>query len=741
MKLKQENYVEQEQLGNFKEITSTISEKNLSLVLDNVTKNLYSDPIGAFVRELTSNGVDANKRNSKSEKVKVHIYREGDSVYFEVKDEGGGMSPEVFEKVYMSWFESDKRNDSGQIGGWGIGSKSPLAYTEFYTLSTIHDGIQYDYEIVRQQPAPTATLLASFPTNKKSGTTVTVEVKQEDAYKLHKAAVRQLVYFDNVIVTDEIYYYDNHFKIIDHPNFIVRSDGNHPFSNDMHIVVGQVAYPIDWHILGLKPIRVPVALKFNIDDVPVNLNREVIHYKDDVIKNLIKAKIAEAKTILKELYLSRLEVDSISSYITAIRNPKTVIELAGYEIYFGIDMRDAKHFFTYKGENFIISKDNLNSILLAFEGIRLNKKEGSNRFHPYIERIVSNSSSYVFSESGELNHWSSLYRRNNSLIRRDKLSKQLVYKYASALGLTMERVLFGKLKTVLITGAIKKVFIFIKAMEEYLSTYLANYDNVPESFIQAEKDKQELLKEERRGNITYYNEMGNKTVVQLGRLIDSYQYVFYLSRAVSEIEQRAYTALYQSFDSKIRNRILFIIVSPTTISKLKNKVKDLTITQRVKINGKKEYVSTTKSVNAFLSAEKMFKYTVLYKQFHKLRYTTLLEANCFDGFRRGVSPYYENLKRTIPTTPNYTIQRSKDENRTTRKTLLYPYYYFQKEIDAITSNRNYHHEKALEELLKVAPYLFMLSKADDMNNDPIIAKHLIKTHKLTKLNPKYYDNI
>ena len=120
MKLKQENYVEQEQLGNFKEITSTISEKNLSLVLDNVTKNLYSDPIGAFVRELTSNGVDANKRNSKSEKVKVHIYREGDSVYFEVKDEGGGMSPEVFEKVYMSWFESDKRNDSGQIGGWGI---------------------------------------------------------------------------------------------------------------------------------------------------------------------------------------------------------------------------------------------------------------------------------------------------------------------------------------------------------------------------------------------------------------------------------------------------------------------------------------------------------------------------------------------------------------------------------------------------------------------------------------------
>ena len=119
MRITQENHVQQEQIGMLEEISSTISDKNLALVLDNVTKNLYSDPIGAFVRELTSNGVDANKRNSKSEKVKVRIYRDGDTHYFEVKDEGSGMTPEVFKNVYMSWFESDKRNDDNQIGGWG----------------------------------------------------------------------------------------------------------------------------------------------------------------------------------------------------------------------------------------------------------------------------------------------------------------------------------------------------------------------------------------------------------------------------------------------------------------------------------------------------------------------------------------------------------------------------------------------------------------------------------------------
>lgn len=119
MQITKQDYVEQDQIGTLKEISSTISQSNLALVLDNVTKNLYADPIGAFVRELTSNGVDANKRNESAEKVKVHIYKEGDDIYFTVKDEGNGMSPETFENVYMSWFESDKREDNGQIGGWG----------------------------------------------------------------------------------------------------------------------------------------------------------------------------------------------------------------------------------------------------------------------------------------------------------------------------------------------------------------------------------------------------------------------------------------------------------------------------------------------------------------------------------------------------------------------------------------------------------------------------------------------
>ena len=120
MKINEEVYIDQETVGNFKTVTSRISDANLAFALDAVSKNLYSNPIGAFIRELASNGVDANKANGKEKKqVEVKIFEEDDAWYFQVKDEGKGMSQEHFTKVYMSWFDSDKRNDNEQIGGWG----------------------------------------------------------------------------------------------------------------------------------------------------------------------------------------------------------------------------------------------------------------------------------------------------------------------------------------------------------------------------------------------------------------------------------------------------------------------------------------------------------------------------------------------------------------------------------------------------------------------------------------------
>lgn len=120
MKINNGVYVEQETIGGgFKEISSAIRQEDLGMALRAVSKNLYSNPIGSFIRELVSNGVDANVDNEVSELVKVNIFKEEGTWYFQVTDEGKGMNPEVFESVYMNWFNSDKRDTNDKIGGWG----------------------------------------------------------------------------------------------------------------------------------------------------------------------------------------------------------------------------------------------------------------------------------------------------------------------------------------------------------------------------------------------------------------------------------------------------------------------------------------------------------------------------------------------------------------------------------------------------------------------------------------------
>ena len=120
MKIEQKEYIEQQTIGEFEEIQSSIRAEDLNFALEAVSANLYSNPIGSFIRELVSNAVDANMDNPDANAlVKVRVFKEGNTWYFSVRDYGKGMSKTHFKDVYMAWFNSDKRNSNNKIGGWG----------------------------------------------------------------------------------------------------------------------------------------------------------------------------------------------------------------------------------------------------------------------------------------------------------------------------------------------------------------------------------------------------------------------------------------------------------------------------------------------------------------------------------------------------------------------------------------------------------------------------------------------
>ncbi|NBO98832.1 MAG: hypothetical protein EBU90_01720 [Proteobacteria bacterium] len=115
---------------------ASISNANLASALSIVSEKLYTNPIAAFIREITSNCIDAHKDLGITKNVEVMIEQTEDDAFVTFRDFGKGMSHEFMETVYLSYFDSTKKDSDEMIGGFGIGSKSPFAYTDSFYIET-----------------------------------------------------------------------------------------------------------------------------------------------------------------------------------------------------------------------------------------------------------------------------------------------------------------------------------------------------------------------------------------------------------------------------------------------------------------------------------------------------------------------------------------------------------------------------------------------------------------------------
>jgi HSP90 family molecular chaperone len=101
-----------------KRIKMRLSDKAQSTIFQMFTKNVYSNPIGTVVREITSNcfdsHVEAGTDNAKNPVIIKHTVdtlttdekEETVQHYISFIDNGVGMSPERVENIYGVYFES-----------------------------------------------------------------------------------------------------------------------------------------------------------------------------------------------------------------------------------------------------------------------------------------------------------------------------------------------------------------------------------------------------------------------------------------------------------------------------------------------------------------------------------------------------------------------------------------------------------------------------------------------------------
>lgn len=161
-----------------------IDPKHAARITKYLRDNIYSDKILACVRELISNGFDEHVKFNIEKPVKVGIRNDEDGYSYFVRDYAKGLSEKDIREVFGSYANSTKTENNIQTGSYGLGSKSPMAYSDTFFVYSHFEGIKSTYSFVLGGDAQNISVghiykLDESPTN-ESGLEVIVPVKPND---------------------------------------------------------------------------------------------------------------------------------------------------------------------------------------------------------------------------------------------------------------------------------------------------------------------------------------------------------------------------------------------------------------------------------------------------------------------------------------------------------------------------------------------------------------------------------
>src|SRR6478609_6219898 len=252
-----------------------IKASNIGFVFDLLSSQMYKRPIQSIVREITSNCFDSHIEAKVTDAVIIKIDHDVENGWFiSFIDQGVGLSPDRIQNIYLNLGESTKRESDDQLGMWGLGSKSPFAYRDDFHIKTHYNGVTYEYIFYKaQNGVPKLDLIVEYEEVRRNGTDVKIYMKgSTDIFEFETACKTDLIYFDSTLSRK----FNNVYSIYEKSTFKFRPDTT--YSNQLHICIGKVAYPIDWNSIGIEPIMLPLGLKFKIGDLPITPERESVRY-------------------------------------------------------------------------------------------------------------------------------------------------------------------------------------------------------------------------------------------------------------------------------------------------------------------------------------------------------------------------------------------------------------------------------------------------------------------------------
>ncbi len=154
------------------------------------SSQIYTDKPLAIVGELLANAWDSHRLAGRQDvpiQLKLPTILDRKLIIY---DSGVGMSHEFMMTRFNCFLDSTKDRENLSAGGFGIGSKTPAAYTDSYTIRCRQNGIARTYiEYKDNEGILTLAYVGEAPApDEPDGVDVTIEIKEEDIPRFLNAA-------------------------------------------------------------------------------------------------------------------------------------------------------------------------------------------------------------------------------------------------------------------------------------------------------------------------------------------------------------------------------------------------------------------------------------------------------------------------------------------------------------------------------------------------------------------------
>lgn len=387
-------------VGNLLEKRAAKIELN-PIIFEILSGKIYSNKILAVIRELSCNAVDAhNMAGNTNQPFDVQLPTLLEPV-FRIRDYGVGLSHEDVFNLYMTFGASSKRDSDTLIGGLGIGSKAPLAYTSAFTVTSYFNGEQRSYSVfIDEDGRPATSHLHTLPTNEPNGLEVSVPVKTSDIQSFNSEASGVYRFFDikpNFVghkLDIEPIEFIHKFK-----DWGIYKNSYYDTQRGAKAIMGNIAYPLserdirqhkDWAHDCYSVVNDNTLIYFDIGELDIAASREALSYtprtQAKIIERLKKIKEEANNYIKSQISTLKGEWETCKFYKTS------------YFINNGWNINPNNYsygFLEFYESDFSLRGDILNKSSFNLRTIKL-KKRFLTGIAPYgIDAIVLNDKPYM----------------------------------------------------------------------------------------------------------------------------------------------------------------------------------------------------------------------------------------------------------------------------------------------------------------------------------------------------------